>query len=312
MGNCQIIILLSGKNEEDHLNSQLNVTSLYLSADWMIWMNLMIKFSFLIRYIAALDIPQICAKVNKSHQKIIFFSQTIKYFDDDKKWRIHFWPHVTPPTDEWWESFHPTEYLRIFSKSSGMLALGCWSHKSVPQARPGRSTKQSRDDTRSTEPQTEPGETGEMGWDASSGWMLIHGEDVRDPETSFLLRAILNSSSRSSRGYLCLGRVRPGPGSGPPECSVADREAEERHREQPRECIFSKLRLWPLIGARAKITWDCAPIGRDEPGQHTTTSPHSGHVTWPPPCWIGSLPSCADEWNSVVRFFEKSGENWKK
>ena len=93
MGNCQIIILLSGKNEEDHLNSQLNVTSLYLSADWM---NLMIKFSFLIRYIAALDIPQICAKVNKSHQKIIFFSQTIKYFDDDKKWRIHFWPHVTP------------------------------------------------------------------------------------------------------------------------------------------------------------------------------------------------------------------------
>ena len=96
MGNCQIIILLSGKNEEDHLNSQLNVTSLYLSADWMIWMNLMIKFSFLIRYIAALDIPQICAKVNKSHQKIIFFSQTIKYFDDDKKWRIHFWPHVTP------------------------------------------------------------------------------------------------------------------------------------------------------------------------------------------------------------------------
>ena len=33
MGNCQIIILLSGKNEEDHLNSQLNVTSLYLSAD---------------------------------------------------------------------------------------------------------------------------------------------------------------------------------------------------------------------------------------------------------------------------------------
>ena len=125
--------------------------------------------------------------------------------------------------------------------------------------------------------------------------MLTPGEDVRDPETSFLLRAILNSSSRSSRGYLCLGRVRPGPGSGPPECSVADREAEERHREQPRECIFSKLRLWPLIGARAKITWDCAPIGRDEPGQHTTTSPHSGHVTWPPPCWIGSLPSCADE-----------------
>ena len=60
------LLLWSGKNEEDHLNSQLNVTSLYLSADWM---DLMIKFSFLIRYIAALDIPQTCAKVNKSMEE---------------------------------------------------------------------------------------------------------------------------------------------------------------------------------------------------------------------------------------------------
>ena len=71
--------------------------------------------------------------------------------------------------------------------------------------------------------------------------------------------------------------------------SVADREAEEKHREQPRECIFSKPLAWPLIGPGAKITRDCALIGRDEPGQRTTTSPQAGHVTWPPPCWIGSL-----------------------
>ena len=41
MGKCQIIRF--AENEEDHLKSQLDVTSLCLSVDWM---DLMIEFSF--------------------------------------------------------------------------------------------------------------------------------------------------------------------------------------------------------------------------------------------------------------------------
>ena len=41
MGKCQIIRF--AENEEDHLKSQPNMTSLCLSVDWM---DLMIEFSF--------------------------------------------------------------------------------------------------------------------------------------------------------------------------------------------------------------------------------------------------------------------------
>ena len=75
---------------------------------------------------------------------------------------------------------------------------------------------------------------------------------------------------------------------------------------------FQLFHHWRLIGPGVKNTWDCALIGGGSPGSGLTTSPLTSHVTSTPPCWIGSLLSCADEWNSVVIIFETSGENESK